>query len=159
VIVVADTGPLISLAVIDKLDILEKIFGAVVIPEAVWAELLDQVEAFNIPQVSQFQTRVVPLKQKHGFINGLDPGETAAILLYEEIHADQLLIDDKFARKNAESRSVACLGTLAVLVKAKELKLISEIRPLLLQLVEKKRYFSKTLLNIVLSVCDEVSIP
>jgi predicted nucleic acid-binding protein len=35
-IVVADTGPIISLAVIDKLSILNSLFGNISIPEAVW---------------------------------------------------------------------------------------------------------------------------
>jgi hypothetical protein len=48
VIVVADTGPLISLAVIDRLDLLGVIFGKVVIPEAVWGELARQITIFNL---------------------------------------------------------------------------------------------------------------
>jgi predicted nucleic acid-binding protein len=159
VIVVSDTGPLISLAVINQLDLLEKIFEKVIIPEAVWDELLDQIETFNIPQVSRFQANVIPLKQKDIFLDGIDLGETEAILLYEESHADQLLIDDKFARTEAESRNISCLGTLAVLVKAKEQKYISNLKPFFLQFLAKKRYYSKTLLNAVLSACNEDPLP
>jgi predicted nucleic acid-binding protein len=158
VIVVSDTGPLISLAVINQLDLLKKIFGKVIIPEAVWGELFDQIETFNIPQVSQFQASVVPLKQKNVFIDGIDPGETEAMLLYEEVRADQFLIDDKFAREKAKSRNISCLGTLAVLVKAKEQKYIPELRPLFLQHLARKRYYSKILLNAVLSTCNEVPL-
>jgi predicted nucleic acid-binding protein len=156
VIVVSDTGPLISLAVIDRLDLLEKIFDKIVIPKAVWLELCDQIDTFDIPQVMQLQTSVVSLKQNKTFSEGIDFGETEAILLYEEIHADQLLIDDKFARKKAESRKVHCLGTLAVLVKAKEQNFISELKPLFMQLLARKRYYSIALLDTVLSACGEV---
>lgn len=38
-IVVSDTTPLISLLKINKLDLLEKLFGKVLIPEAVFSEL------------------------------------------------------------------------------------------------------------------------
>jgi predicted nucleic acid-binding protein len=119
VIVVSDTGPLISLAVINQLDLLEKIFEKVIIPEAVWDELLDQIEAFNIPQVSRFQANVIPLKQKDIFIDGIDLGETEAILLYEEAHADQLLIDDKFAVQKPSPAIFPVLGRWQFLSKQK----------------------------------------
>jgi len=38
-VVIADTGPIISLALIDKLDILDKIFDEVKIANAVWEEV------------------------------------------------------------------------------------------------------------------------
>jgi predicted nucleic acid-binding protein len=158
VIVVADTGPLISLAVIDRLDLPEKIFGKVVIPEAVWGELARQIAIFNIPQATQFQKNVVPLKQKGKPIYSIDEGEAEAIFLYEEIHADLLLIDDKNARTVAESRNISCLGALAVLVEAKAQKLIPELRPLFLQLLAKKRYYTKTLLNAILDANNETTL-
>ncbi|MCL2101809.1 MAG: hypothetical protein FWH22_08885 [Fibromonadales bacterium] len=37
-IIVADTGPIISLAVIDKLSVLSLLFGDISIPSAVWEE-------------------------------------------------------------------------------------------------------------------------
>jgi predicted nucleic acid-binding protein len=158
VIVVADTGPLISLAVIDQLDLPEKIFGKVVIPEAVWDELERQIAVFNIPQATQFQKNVIPLKQKGKPLYSIDKGETEAIFLYEEIHADLLLIDDKNARTVAESRNISCLGVLAVLVEAKARKLIPELRPLFLQLLTKKRYYAKTLLNTILGANNETTL-
>lgn len=50
---------------------------------------------------------------------GLDPGETAAILLAEEIGADLILIDERAGRAVAESRGIAVRGTLGVLVQAR----------------------------------------
>jgi predicted nucleic acid-binding protein len=158
VIVVADTGPLISLAVIGLLDLPEKIFGQVVIPEAVWDELARQITVFNIPQAAQFQEKVVSLTQKGEPIYSIDDGEAEAIFLYEEIHAGLLLIDDKKARTVAESRNICCLGALAVLAEAKAQKLVPELRPLFLQLLAKKRYYTKTLLNTILGANNETPL-
>jgi predicted nucleic acid-binding protein len=158
VIVVADTGPLISLAVIDRLDLPERIFGHVVIPEAVWDELKRQIAVFNIPQAARFQKNVVPLKQRGKPIHSIDIGEAEAIFLYEEIHAGLLLIDDKKARAVAESQNICCVGALALLVEAKAQKFLPELRPLFLQLLAKKRYYTKTLLNTILGANNETPL-
>jgi predicted nucleic acid-binding protein len=53
-------------------------------------------------------------------VEGLHPGELAAIALAEELAADALLIDDRDGRRVAERRGVAVLGTLRVLADAAE---------------------------------------
>jgi predicted nucleic acid-binding protein len=54
----------------------------------------------------------------------LDAGERAAITLAEELAADQLIVDDSFARRVAESRGVSVIGTIGVLQEAAELGLL-----------------------------------
>ncbi|WP_165235987.1 DUF3368 domain-containing protein, partial [Aquisphaera insulae] len=54
----------------------------------------------------------------------LDPGETAAIALAEEVRADWLLIDERDGRDAARQRGLAVVGTLGVLDRAAELELI-----------------------------------
>jgi predicted nucleic acid-binding protein len=51
--------------------------------------------------------------------------------------------------------SIACIGTIAVLIKAKHENLIKELRPLFVELLDKKRYYSVDLLNKVLSTNNE----
>jgi hypothetical protein len=50
---------------------------------------------------------------------GLDPGETAAILLAEQLHADALLIDDRRGRAVAAARGIVVIGTLGILAGAR----------------------------------------
>jgi predicted nucleic acid-binding protein len=45
----------------------------------------------------------------------LDPGERDAILLAEELHADQLIIDESRGRQEAKRRHLPFTGTLGVL--------------------------------------------
>jgi len=154
-IVVADTGPIISLAVIDKLSILDSLFESVSIPEAVWEELLNYVDVFNIPQIYNYKNNVKKVSSKYDSEQLVDKGELEAILLSKEINADYLLIDDKKARTIAEEMSIACIGTIAVLIKAKSKGIIKELRELFIEMLDKKRYYSLDLLNKVLLANDE----
>jgi predicted nucleic acid-binding protein len=64
---IADSGPVISLAVIDQLDLLETIYGEVYISEAVWQEIDHYIEPFNIPQVQSLQRRIKKLSGPNPF--------------------------------------------------------------------------------------------
>jgi predicted nucleic acid-binding protein len=154
-IVVADTGPIISLAVIDKLSILNSLFGSISIPGAVWQELLSYVDVFNIPQIHNYRNNVRKINAENNLEQFMDNGESEAVLLCKEMQADYLLIDDKKARVIAEEMSIACIGTIAVLIKAKQENLIKELRPLFVELLDKKRYYSVDLLNKVLYANNE----
>jgi predicted nucleic acid-binding protein len=65
-LVIADSGPVISLAVIDQLDLLETIYGEVSISEAVWQEIVRYIEPFNIPQAQSLKAKIKKL-----FLNSL----------------------------------------------------------------------------------------
>jgi predicted nucleic acid-binding protein len=71
------------------------------------------------------------------------------------MNADYLIIDDRAARRTAETHGIRCLGTLAVLAKAKELNLISHLRPLFSVLLSCNRYYKKDLLNSLLAAYGE----
>jgi predicted nucleic acid-binding protein len=157
-IVVADTGPLISLAVIEKLDLLDALFEQIVIPEAVWQELERNIEKLSIPQLRRFQNNIMPITHYKELNSDLDPGEEEAIILFEEMHADQLLLEDKEARRFAENRGIICTGTLGILVEAKYVNLILKLRPLFSNLLLKGRYFSIPLLNQILASHGEAPI-
>jgi predicted nucleic acid-binding protein len=155
-IVISDTSPIISLAVIDQLSLLLEFFGNVYIPQAVWEELLADPEQKNFSSIKDFfadNVRYVSHFNELRLI--MDAGESEAIQLYRECEADFLLIDDKRAREIAESLGVKCIGTLALLIKAKRMGKTNSLRTLFLELLKHKRYFSKELLNLLLQDCDE----
>jgi predicted nucleic acid-binding protein len=140
-LVVADSGPVISLAVIDKLDLLETIYGEVCISEAVWQEVSRYIDPFNIPQVRILEGKVKKTTYLNPFAGLMDPGEAEAAALYLELKADYLIIDDRAARRMAETHGIQCLGAIAVLTKAKELKLIGALRPFFSDLLFHNRYY------------------
>jgi predicted nucleic acid-binding protein len=154
-LVIADSGPIISLAVIDQLDLLETIYGEVYISEAVWQEVSRYIEPFAIPQVHDLKGKIRKLSGTNLFAGLMDTGEAEAASLYLELNADYLIIDDRTARRMAETHGVRCVGTLAVLVKAKELNVVSALRPLFSTFILYNRYYKKDLLNSLLVDCSE----
>jgi predicted nucleic acid-binding protein len=154
-LVIADTGPIISFSVIDKLDLLEKIFGQVVIPEAVWSELEQYIAKLSIPKALEYRNHVVAVAKRVPFEAKFGDGETEAIQLFREINADFLLVEDKKAREFAETHSISCIGTPGILELAKRKGLIPVLRPLFIELLAKGRYFSLSLLNQILAVNGE----
>ena len=94
-IVVSDTTPLISLLKINQLDLLEKLFGEVLIPEAVFNELtVDerfQLEAQLIRQKEFIAVKPVNNLESVSILKratGLDQGESEAIVLTDELKAE-----------------------------------------------------------------------
>lgn len=158
-LLIADTSPLISLLVIDQLNLLDQLFEEYYLPKAVWDELNGHNElSFYTDQLSMLSLRVKEINSVYVPMPGIDVGETEAIILCKELQADLMLVDDKKAREIAELMGINCTGTLAVLLRAFEKKLISELRPLFLNLLDKNRYYSKVLLNQLLQRIGEDEI-
>ena len=85
----------------------------------------------------------------------LDRGEAEVIVLAEELRADAVLIDDLKARKTAVLRGLAVVGTIGVLLDAKERGLVDEVKPLLDLLIRKKISISRELYSHALELAHE----
>jgi predicted nucleic acid-binding protein len=158
-LVIADTGALISLGHIDKLYLIEELFGEVLIPEIVLEELKSYRHPdFKKSYVDYFSDKVKKISSINYFKSIIDIGESEAMLLYMESDADYLLIDDKNARRVAESLDISCIGSIGVLVEAKNRNLIDKLKPLFEKWLTDNRYFSKQFLNIVLKKSGEGEI-
>ena len=99
-LVIADSGPIFSLAVINKLEILNILFDNVRIPIAVWEEITlnKATEQYqNIHAFFKDKTQKIIGFNELSFL--MDYGESESVILYKELQADFLLIDDKKARK------------------------------------------------------------
>ncbi len=158
-IVVADAGPLIGLAIIAGLPWLEKLFRKVLIPEAVAAELrLDS----NMPGAAALASarnqgwlEVVKVAGIPAHLTcTLDLGEAEAIMLAKR-NALPLLIDESRGRIAARSEGLRIFGTGAVLIKAKEQKLIQHILPHLDTLMQAGYRFSAALRHEILRLANE----
>ena len=127
-IVVSDTSPVTALLTIAQADLLRQLFGEVIIPTAVQAELL------RTHPVLPDWLRVHAPKDggKAGFYaQSVDRGEAEAIALAEELHADHLLIDERKGRRLAQQQGVPVVGLLGVILMAKRARLIPSARSLL----------------------------
>ena len=59
----------------------------------------------------------------------LKSGEAETIVQADELNVDGVLIDDLKARKIAKLRGLKVIGTIGILVDAKEKGVISELKP------------------------------
>jgi predicted nucleic acid-binding protein len=155
--IVLDTGPVISLAVIDKLELLTQLFTEIAIPTAVWEELRRSDFFNDFPRIkSFFERRVKKINSFNELILITDYGESESMLLYKELEADFLVIDDKKARAIAEELGINCIGTLAILIKAKEKGFITTLKPVFESPIQNNRYYSRSVVNAILSKHNEL---
>ena len=126
-IVVSDTTPLISLLKINRIDLLERLFGEVLIPQAVFNELTSderfQVEAEQIKRKEFIRMKPVNNPESADILKratGLDQGESEAIVLSDELKADLLLMDEAKGRNVSTQMGLQIMGTIGLLMAAYE---------------------------------------
>lgn len=161
-IVISDTTPIISLMKIDYLDILERLYENIIIPRAVYDELIintdyddeiDIIKRCTFLKVRHVEENLsVLLLQKQ--LN-LDKGESEAIVLANNINADLIVIDERKARKIAKDIGLNVTGTLGILVEAKQKGLIKELKPLLDGLIDNNIRIDKKLYAEILKLVEE----
>ncbi len=157
--VVSNTTPLLSFIKLNRLDILEKVYKEITIPEAVYKELEKGKNKYYRNISDESWIKVVKIKNKSlikQLEKDLDKGEAEAIALSLEISADLLLIDEKLGRKIAEEKGIKITGTIGVLLKAKKKGIVREVKPLIYELIEKGNYYKESFIRIVLKHAEEL---
>ena len=158
-LVIADSGPIFSLALIDKLELLNSLFDDIKIPQAVWDEIsIDDTKPFHKRICIFFKDKISQIKGFNDLTFVMDYGESQSVILYKELQADFLLIDDKKARNIAENLGINCVGTLGLLSIAKDKGLIDNLKTIFEELIRNKRYYSIVLLNYILTQKGETKI-
>ena len=158
-IVIADAGALISLGHIGQISLITDVFGDFYLVRAVWNELQNYTHpGFDYNILKDLEQKVLDINKTNFLANIMDYGESESLLLYLEIKADYLLIDDRKAREIAEDLGINCIGTLGLLIKGKQKGLIKELRPFFEQFLKAGRFFSINLLNQVLYELGEETL-
>lgn len=129
---VADASPLIVLQNIRELDLLKKLFGEVSITGEVETEFgLDLPDWIKVIEVQE--------KTKQSVLNlFLGRGEASVIALCLENADSLLIIDEKKGRRIAKDLGLKIVGTLGVIVKAKENGLVDSVQAVLEKLEAAK---------------------
>jgi predicted nucleic acid-binding protein len=121
---VVDTSPLVFLAKLDRLHLLESGADRVVLPPTVLLEVSEDPVAAKrrVEAARRSWLRVQPVADQRrvdALRPGLDIGEAEVIALAQEAAAERVVLDDPAARRFARRIGVATIGTLGLLLAAK----------------------------------------
>jgi len=145
-IVISNSSPLIALARVDHLFILESIFGQIYIPDSVFQEAVLQsnveIQTKNILQAIDNYIFIVKPRTVYSFKRKLDFGERGVINLAIDKQADFLLMDDKKAKKEARELGFKTLKTSILLKRAAKLGIIKSYTGIIEELKEIKIYLA-----------------
>ncbi len=156
--IVSNTTPLISLMKIDRLEILEQVYGTVTIPEAVFEELekgRNKSYYIDLTDLSWIAIKAVKEKKLLTNLAELDVGEAEVIAIASELEARLVIIDEVLGQKIAKQASLKVTGTLGVLIKAKEMGLIDKLGPLVDDLQAQGIWIGDKLKETVLRQVEE----
>lgn len=128
--VVVNATPLIALSVIGRLSLLHEMFDEVIVPAAVYEEVV--THGRGRPGAAELAEadwlHVIP---PHGALTiepmllGLDAGEVSVLLLAREVQPDWVVIDERLARRVAQAMELPVKGTLGILLAATWAELLS----------------------------------
>ena len=125
-VVVADTSPINYLVLIEQIDLLTRLYTRILIPPAVLAELKHPLAPKPVRAWCDTPKWIEILSPKDTLVLAqLDLGESEAISLATELHAEVLLIDEQAGRQEAVRRGLKVAGTLSVLDEAEQAGLVS----------------------------------
>ena len=159
-VIVADSSPLIALAIIDQLDLLLHFYQRILLPPAVWDEITVQGRglpgAQAVSQLAWLEIRAPDIAFVQPLSILVDRGEAEAIALAQQIPDSTLLLDDAQARRVAERFGIRRIGTLGILRRAKNVGLIQELRTYIQVLQINGIFMRQNLIDAVLRDVGEL---
>lgn len=135
-----------NLARIEALPLLPTLYDRMVLPEAVWREVVVEGEgqsgARTVRTAAWIERRTVGNRDLvRAFRQDLDAGEAEAIALAVETEGALLLMDERQGRETASHFDVPHVGVVGVLIEAKANEHINAVRPHLDRLREKAGFW------------------
>jgi len=158
-IVIVNTSPLFYLHRLGYFRILEKLYGEIIIPHAVFTEL-EEGKKFgeDVPDIENFhwiKVKNVTVPSFIKMIPDLGKGEAEVLALGCEEDNPLLIIDDALARKIASLQKIKLTGTAGVLLKAKKGGYIKDIKSIIEKLKEAGFYLNDKLIAEMLRISGE----
>jgi predicted nucleic acid-binding protein len=151
---VCNTGPLIALAKIQKIDLLNELgLENILIPYRVQKELLGKIGEEScfiesaLESFIQIRKRDKASDELEKRVSRLDAGEQEVILLGTTMTDDVLLlIDDKAGRRVAKQLGLSVVGTAGILLLFKQQGLVEKVMPLLTEIRQRGYWLSDVLM-------------
>ncbi len=122
--IISNSSCLIILDKLGSLDLLQKLYSKLTIPKAVKEEVFKSKtipDWFDIVEITQ--PAAYRILEKN-----LGHGESEAITLSIELNTDLLIVDDLAARKMAHKMGIKITGVIGVLLEAKRIGIIKELK-------------------------------
>ena len=158
--IVVNSTPLIALCNIGRLDLLEKVYRRILIPQAVYDEVTEKDDAAG-RQIAQRPdwievVQISDRSQKQMYRARLHDGEVEVMILAQEAPvADLVIIDDNAAKKTAKFLDLRVTGTLGVLMRAKRMGYISSVAAVIDELCKNGFYVDDAVRAMVLEGAGE----
>ncbi len=157
--VITNTSPLFYLHQIDRLMLLQALYGCITVPIAVQREL----------QAGQFQGLSIPILEQLDWVNlssanarflpnatDLGEGEAEVIALGIENPGSLLILDDGLGRRIANLYNLTYTGTLGVIIRAKELGHLDQVQPTIQLLQDRGMWLSQSVIATILRLAGEL---
>jgi uncharacterized protein len=160
--IVSDTGPIIGLAKIGKIDLLKSIAEEVLIPPMVYRELFgrfgresDQID-LALSDFIQIKSDLKSDLATERVLADLDEGEKQAISLAFTIGKDVLLLlDDRAGRQAAKKLNIPTTGLVGLLLLAKEKGIAKDIGFFIDELRDNGYWLSDEIVSIAKKLAGE----
>ncbi len=158
--VIVNSTPLIALCHVNQLNILKELYGEVIIPRAVYDEISVKKDSVCKKIVDEslewiHVQKIQNVMAKAMFKSQLHDGEVEVMILAKEQNADVVIIDDQNAKKYAKYLELPVTGILGILIKAKQVGYIPELKPLLDVMVQNGIYIKNSLIEHCLELVGE----
>jgi len=139
-ITIVNTSPLFYLHQLGLLELLNKLYGHITVPEAVKKELKEgQAQGEDVPQLENYpwvEIKSVSMPRYLQLIADLGPGESEVLALATNHPSAIVILDDKLARRIAEMQGFRLTGTAGVLLRAKQNGLVPALKPVIEKLLD-----------------------
>ncbi len=160
-VIISDSTPLIAFSRINQFELLHTVIGKIIIPKEVAREISEygkgKNKIINISDYNWIEIKNITSKNEMELLlPSIDKGEAEVIILALENKADLVLMDELSGRKIAESFNLNILGSVGVLLKAKEKGLIKAVKPLLDEMIEKGIRYSQRFYTHLLKQIGEI---
>lgn len=159
---VSNTGPIIGLAKIGKLDLLKIIFKEILIPPIVHKELFGKIgpESEESERALNHFIHITDFSamdsETERIIADLDEGEKQAVALASQMRGNTLLLlDDRAGRRAAAKLKIPVTGLLGFLLLAKEKGYADNIGALLTELRRNGYWLSDKVIEVAKRLAGE----
>ena len=156
---IVNTSPLFYLHRLGLLEVLNKLYGNIVVPEAVKSELeAGQTQGEDVPQLENhtwINVKSVNMPKYLKLIVDLGQGESEVLALATNYASVLVILDDKLARRIAEMQGFRLTGTAGVLLRAKRKGLIPTLKPIMERLLNLDFRLKPDLVKATLELAGE----